>query len=101
MYLFESRLSMFRTKKKIVRKLKKNSNSHFKKKNRKYGNWIKRTNERMKYFLMNILSNKILRIKSTLPKLKEMIKILIEYKYGEKKEQSLEEFLEKNIKFKV
>lgn len=95
MYLFESRLDIFRRKKRIEKKIKQQL--PLLQKTRKFGVWIKKPKARMKYFLMNILSNKILSIKSDLKSLKEMISVLFHYKYGGKEKQTTEEFIKNNL----
>lgn len=95
MYLFESRLNIFRKKKTIEKKIKQQL--HLLQQPRKFGVWIKKPKARMKYFLMNILSNKILRIKSDLKSLREMVGVLFHYKYGGKEKQTSEEFIKNNL----
>ena len=63
----------------------------------KYGKCIYETNVKMNYFLINILNNHIFKIKAKLSSLREMIKVLFEYKYEDRKSESTEEFINRNL----
>ena len=93
MYLFETNLHIH--KKKAICKRRRLENNQ---KNWKYGKWIIETHKKMNYFLFNILNNNMLKISSDLKRLKEMIGLMFEYKYGDKKVENTEEFIERNYK---
>jgi len=94
MYLFESRWHLFKKKISKHRKI-------FGGGRKKHGKWIFETNAKMNYLLLNVLSNQILKIKSNLRNLREMVSVLFDYKYGDKIEESTMEFLQRNLKLNI
>ena len=96
MYLFETRLHIY--KKTICKRRKIDENLRISQRRYKYGRWIAETHVKMNYFLMNILNNNILKLKSNLNSLRDMVRIIFEYKYGDKEQISNEEFLKRNPK---
>lgn len=91
MYLFEMKLHIRK------KRISKEKNKGLHKRKGKYGKWIYEANLKMNYFLINILNNNIFKIKSSLSRLKEMIKALFEYKYQERKIESTEDFINRNL----
>ena len=95
MYLFEAKWHLFK------KKIAKNRKMVVGKGRKKHGKWIFKTNAKMNYFLLNVLSNQILKIKSNLRKLREMVAGLFEYKYGERMLENEKEFVERSSKINI